>query len=90
MREAQAGNKSFDDQVCLTAYISALRDVYRLIQSDLSVEMVQRMLTLLREALEEASAASYVIDVEQATPFRVRSSKRSPWFVPIFQESPLP
>ena len=71
-REAQAGNKSFDNQMCLTAYVSALQDVYRLIQSDLSVELVQRMLTLLRDALKEASAASYVIDVEHATPLQAQ------------------
>ncbi|KAJ2899841.1 endosomal peripheral membrane protein [Zalerion maritima] len=69
-REAETNAKFFDNQNCLTAYVSALRDVYRLIQGDLSVDRVRRMLTLLREALQIASVGTYVVDIEYVTPLQ--------------------
>jgi hypothetical protein len=60
-------SKTSDNQNCLTAYVSALHDIYRLIYSDLTVERIQRMLTLLREALQVASVGNYVADIEYST-----------------------
>lgn len=59
--------KTEDNQSCLIAYVAALRDVYKLIQADLTVDRAKRMLTLLRETVVEASAGGYVSDVEHAT-----------------------
>lgn len=61
-----------DNQNCLLAYVSALRDVYRLINANLGVERVQRMLILLREAMQQASMGSYVMDVENMTPLQAK------------------
>lgn len=65
-----AAGRSLDNQNCLLAYVSALHEVYRLIQDDLTVERVRRMLSLLGEAIEQASVASYVMDVEYVTPLQ--------------------
>lgn len=62
--------KPEDNQNCLIAYVSALTEVYRLIQDDLDVVRVRRVLKLLRETLEEASTGSYVLDVEYVTPLQ--------------------
>ncbi|CAM1506472.1 Fc.00g061130.m01.CDS01 [Cosmosporella sp. VM-42] len=62
--------KNEDNQNCLIAYVSALTDVYKLIEDDLTVERVRRMLTLLRETLEEASVGGYVLDIEYVTPLQ--------------------
>ncbi|KAK7942386.1 Protein MON2-like protein [Apiospora aurea] len=59
-----------DNQNCLLAYVAALRDVYRLIQSDLGLERVSRMLRLLREAMQQASPGSFVADIEYLTPLQ--------------------
>ncbi|PON25607.1 hypothetical protein TGAM01_v205492 [Trichoderma gamsii] len=56
-----------DNQNCLTAYVAALREVYRLIKSDLTVERVQRILALLRKTVEEASVGSYATDIDNLT-----------------------
>ena len=65
--------KSEDNQNCLVAYVAALCEVYKLIQSDLTVERVKRMLTLLRETVEAASVDSYVLDVDYATPLQTQT-----------------
>ncbi|KND88163.1 Protein MON2 [Tolypocladium ophioglossoides CBS 100239] len=67
------GGKSEDNQNCLVAYVAALCEVYKLIQSDLTVDRVKRMLTLLRETVEEASVGSYVLDVEHTTPLQTQT-----------------
>jgi hypothetical protein len=59
--------RAVDNQNCLTAYVSALQDVYLLIQADLTVERVRRMLTLLREVMQQATVGAYVVDVEYVT-----------------------
>lgn len=56
-----------DNQACLIAYVGALREVYRLIEADLNVDRVRKILKLLRKTVEEASVGSYTSDVEQAT-----------------------
>ena len=59
--------KGDDNQPCLIAYVGALREVYRLIEPDLDVERVEKILELLRNTVEKASVGSYTSDVEQAT-----------------------
>jgi hypothetical protein len=56
-----------DNQNCLTAYVAALREVYRLIKSDLTVERVRRVLALLRQTVEEASVGNYATDIDNLT-----------------------
>ncbi|KAJ6437836.1 Protein MON2 [Purpureocillium lavendulum] len=65
--------KTEDNQNCLVAYVAALREVYKLIQSKLDVGRVERILTLLRETIEEATVESYVMDVESATPLQTQT-----------------
>lgn len=62
--------KITDNQNCLLAYVAALRDVYRLIQVDLTVERIRRMLTLLREVMQVATPGSYVADIDHVTPLQ--------------------
>ncbi|KAL7790462.1 hypothetical protein V8C37DRAFT_384498 [Trichoderma ceciliae] len=62
-----ANGKTQDNQNCLSAYVAALREVYRLIKADLTVERVQRILALLRQTVEEASAGSYATDIDNLT-----------------------
>ncbi|KAK5987788.1 Protein MON2-like-like protein [Cladobotryum mycophilum] len=64
--------KTQDNQNCLTAYVAAFREVYRLIQADLTVDQVKRILTLLRQTVEEASMGNYVLDVESLTPLQTQ------------------
>lgn len=62
-----ATDTSGDNQPCLTAYVKALLEVYKLIQADLDVARVRAMLSLLRKAVEVASVGSYISDIEQTT-----------------------
>lgn len=70
MAKGVEGAKPIDNQNCLLAYVAALRDVYRLIQADLDVERVRRMLTLLREAMQQATPGAYVADIDYVTPLQ--------------------
>ena len=63
---------SEDNQNCLVAYVAAFCEVYKLIQNDLTVERVKRMLTLLRATVKAASVSNYVLDVEYATPLQTQ------------------
>ncbi|KAG0649633.1 mon2 [Hyphodiscus hymeniophilus] len=65
-------NKRFDNQDYLLAYVSALPEIYRLVESDLDGDRVQRMLTLLRQALQQASSAGYTADIEYLTPLQTQ------------------
>ncbi|TVY22453.1 MON2-like protein [Lachnellula hyalina] len=65
-------DKRFDNQKFLVAYVSALQEIYRLIQLGLNAKRVQRMLTLLREAIQQASAATYSADIEYLTPLQTQ------------------
>ncbi|KAK7426053.1 Endocytosis and vacuole integrity protein [Neonectria magnoliae] len=69
---SKATTKSADNQKSLIAYVSALVEIYRLICDDLTVERVQRMLTLLRATLEEASISGYTADIEYVTPLQAQ------------------
>ncbi|KAK6087238.1 endosomal peripheral membrane protein [Seiridium cupressi] len=63
----QDDNKPGDNQNCLLAYVAALRDVYRLIQTDLTVDRIRRILTLLRDAMQQATPGAYVLDIDYVT-----------------------
>ncbi|KAI1380071.1 hypothetical protein F4677DRAFT_250350 [Hypoxylon crocopeplum] len=62
--------KTTDNQNCLLAYVAALRDVYRLIQVDLTVDRIRRMLTLLREVMQVATPGAYIADIDHLTPLQ--------------------
>jgi hypothetical protein len=63
----EPANKRFDNQNYLLAYVSALQEIYRLIETDIDGDRVKTMLTLLREAIQQASATSYSADIEYLT-----------------------
>ncbi|RYP69643.1 hypothetical protein DL771_006007 [Monosporascus sp. 5C6A] len=63
-------NKTTDNQSCLLAYVAALREVYHLIQADLTVEHVRKMLALLHEATQMASPGAFVHDIDNTTPLQ--------------------
>ncbi|KAI0450820.1 endosomal peripheral membrane protein [Xylaria acuta] len=66
----EATDKTSDNQNCLLAYVAALRDVYRLIQDDLTVERIRRMLTLLRDVMQTATPGAFIADIDHATPLQ--------------------
>ncbi|WYZ41171.1 hypothetical protein EsH8_V_000066 [Colletotrichum jinshuiense] len=66
----EEGGKKTDNQNCLIAYVAAFHDVYQLVQQDLTVDRVRQLLTLFREALQQATVGSYVNDVEYVTPLQ--------------------
>ncbi|RYP14517.1 hypothetical protein DL766_009644 [Monosporascus sp. MC13-8B] len=63
-------NNTIDNQGCLLAYVAALREVYHLIQVDLTVERVRKMLALLYEATQMASPGAFVHDIDHTTPLQ--------------------
>ncbi|KAM0320058.1 hypothetical protein ACHAO8_000651 [Botrytis cinerea] len=63
-------DKRVDNQDYLVAYVSALHEIYRLVQKDLDANRVKRMLTLLREAIQQANASTYSADIEYLTPLQ--------------------
>ncbi|KAI0536927.1 endosomal peripheral membrane protein [Xylaria digitata] len=66
----EATDKVSDNQNCLLAYVAALRDVYRLIQDDLTVVRIRRMLTLLRDVMRTATPGAFIADIDHATPLQ--------------------
>ncbi|KAI1814284.1 hypothetical protein GGS20DRAFT_576976 [Poronia punctata] len=68
--ESMDTHQTRDNQSCLLAYVAALRDVYRLIQDDLAVERIRRMLTLLREIMQVATPGTFIADIDHATPLQ--------------------
>lgn len=60
-------DKSQDNQSCLVAYVAALNEVYKLIETELTTEKVQRMLILLHQTVEEATVSAYAQDIEHTT-----------------------
>lgn len=70
--EADPSSKRFDNQGYLTAYISAVQEIYRLIDGYIDDKRVKRLLTLLREAVQQASAATYSADIEYLTPLQTQ------------------
>ncbi|RWA06518.1 hypothetical protein EKO27_g8588 [Xylaria grammica] len=65
-------DKVSDNQNCLLAYVAALRDVYRLIQDNLTVERIRRMLTLLRDVMRTATPGAFIADIDHATPLQTQ------------------
>ncbi|KAL2264604.1 hypothetical protein VTJ83DRAFT_7114 [Remersonia thermophila] len=63
-------DSSADNHKCLLVWVEALLELYGLIYSDLGVERVQRMLTLLRDAMQRATPGTYASDVEYVTPLQ--------------------
>lgn len=72
MPEQPEDGKFEDNQKCLIAWVEALLELYRLIQVDLSVERVRRMLGLLQDAMLDAMPGSYASDIEYVTPLQGR------------------
>ncbi|KAG9230550.1 endosomal peripheral membrane protein-like protein [Amylocarpus encephaloides] len=68
--QADPAENRFDNQKYLVAYVSALQEIYRLVEDDLDASKVRKMLKLLREAIQQASAATYTADVEHLTPLQ--------------------
>lgn len=66
------GGKFEDNQKSLISWVEALLELYRLVQADLTLERVKRMLILLREAMEQAYPGSYASDIEYVTPLQSR------------------
>lgn len=72
MTQQPDGGKFEDNQKSLISWVEALLELYRLIQADLTLERVRRMLILLREAMEQAFPGSYASDIEYVTPLQSR------------------
>lgn len=64
---ASEGISGTNNQECLIAYISCLKEVYRLMQDEIDFEQTQRILVLLRQAVQEANVANYSADIEYLT-----------------------
>ncbi|KAF3761693.1 hypothetical protein M406DRAFT_295379 [Cryphonectria parasitica EP155] len=64
--------KHEDSQRCLISWVEAFLELYRLIQAELSIDRVKRLLELLHEAMLEATPGSYASDIEYATPLQGR------------------
>lgn len=60
-------DKEADNQACLSAYLSAYKEVYRLCQAEIDLERIERMLTLLHETVQSATVGPYASDTEQPT-----------------------
>ena len=69
---SEKAGKNFSNQEYFLAYVSTLQEVYRLIESELEVERVKRMLKLMRDAIQQASAATYSADIEYLTPLQTQ------------------
>lgn len=70
-QQAESG-KFEDNQKSLISWVEALLELYRLIQADLTLERLKRMLVLLREAMDQAFPGSYASDIEYVTPLQGR------------------
>lgn len=72
LAKVDISEKRTDNQNYLLAYVSALHEIYRLVEGELDVTRVQRMLTLLREAIQQANAGTYSADIEYLTPLQTQ------------------
>ncbi|KFY02681.1 hypothetical protein O988_01986 [Pseudogymnoascus sp. VKM F-3808] len=59
-----------NNQDCLIAYISCLQELYRLMRQYVDAERTQRILDLLRDAMEQAHIGNYSADIEYLTPLQ--------------------
>ncbi|EPQ62001.1 Bgt-310 [Blumeria graminis f. sp. tritici] len=62
--------KNTDNQQCLVAYVSALEEIYRLIQFRLDTSKVKTMLALLQQAVRHANITTYSADIDHLTPLQ--------------------
>lgn len=65
-------DNSGDNQKCLVVWVETLLELYQLIEEDLDVERVRRMLILLREAMQQATPGTYSSDVDSVTALQGR------------------
>jgi hypothetical protein len=65
-------DRQFNNQEYLLAYVCTLPEIYRLVESELDGDRVRRMLTLLRQAIQQASAAGYTADIDYLTPLQTQ------------------
>ncbi|TQV97476.1 endosomal peripheral membrane protein [Cordyceps javanica] len=56
-----------DNQGCLLAYVGCLAEIYQLVQNRLTVKRVEKILTLLHAAAQEASFGSFASDLDNLT-----------------------
>ena len=59
-----------DNQPCLMAYLSAFKEIYRLSETGIDLERIERMLLLLHETAEVATVGTYASDTEHPTPLQ--------------------
>jgi len=59
-----------NNQDCLLAYMSCFQELYRLMRDYADVERTQRILDLLRDAVQQAHIGSYSADIEYLTPLQ--------------------
>ncbi|KAK0385203.1 hypothetical protein NLU13_7681 [Sarocladium strictum] len=67
---AKVEGSEHDNQPCLSAYLGALKEIYRLCQPELDLERIQRILCLLHETARAATVGSYASDIEHPTPLQ--------------------
>jgi hypothetical protein len=67
LSEVEPPRTRSNNQDCLIAYVSALKEIYRLMELDLDLERCQRVLILLRETVQRASVSAYSADIEYLT-----------------------
>lgn len=65
-------NKRGDNQDYFLAYVSAMQELYRLVEQELDIVRVKTILKLLREAIQQADAATYSADIEYLTPLQTQ------------------
>lgn len=70
--EPAEGDKRFDNQNYYLAYVSAMQEIYRLMQHNLDVDRVKVILKRFREAIQQATAATYSADIEYLTPLQTQ------------------
>jgi hypothetical protein len=72
MVKSDRTDKRFDNQEYFLAYVSAMQELYRLIERDLDIDRVKTILKLLREATQQANTATYSADIEYLTPLQTQ------------------
>lgn len=59
-----------DNQKCLVSWVDAFLEIERLMRADMTLETIQQLIRLLRNAMVWASAGSYANDIEYMTPLQ--------------------
>lgn len=63
----ETSDSASNNQNCLISYVSSLQELYRLMKEEISFERTQRILVLLRDAVQQANVESYSADIEYLT-----------------------